>query len=279
MYNTNNYNTAQYNALQQLFDVDVAKDDIVFNDFSFQSTGVITSRITYDEMPFRKIRTFDIPRENGRRIITDFYRAKRIKLEGTMKADTKSELDAKIDEMKKEVSAREGNLDVKMSNGETRRFIATSDTEIIFNREHFHITFIRFIVSFNVYLPFGSDIDFTVDALLGQSSLSLVQQIDNAGTAPSKPVIHLLLSSVSAITEISIENTTTGEKLTITESFNNNDTLLIDSEEKEVLLNGVKIEYSGVFFDFITGSNSLSFNFTGTSATYNITTKYKRNFL
>lgn len=278
MYNTNAYNTAQYNDFHQLFNNVVAQDDVVFNDFSFSDFNVITSEISHDEMPGRNVKTFDIPRDNGKKIVTDFYRLKAINISGIIRMDTKELLNSKIDEMKSAISKREGNLDIKI-NDVTRRFIATQKSEIIFNRKHFNITYVKFKVSFDVYVPFGSDVSYTSNSLLSQNSLSLVQQIDNSGTAVTKPIFHILLNAVSNVTKISFENTTINSKISISETFSSSDVLIVDSENKTVYLNGIEIEYSGTFFDFLTGTNSVEISVEGDSVLYNLTTKYKRNFL
>ena len=272
------YNVGQFNGFNQVSDLVEAQDNIVFNGFSFQNINAITSKVLYDEMPIRKVRTFDIPREHGQKIVTDFYRTKRIRMVGVLRAASKEELNTKIDQMKLALSKRNSVLDIKI-NGVVRRFIATCETETIFDRDYFHVTFVRYDFVLSVYSSFGSDVSFTSSSLLDQSQLNFTKQVENTGTADTKPFIHVLFKSVDAITSIAITNNATGERMTVTENFSDGDILTIDSDTKTVMLNGSRNRFLGVFFDLLTGLNDLVFELEGTSATINVTTRYTRKFL
>ena len=278
MYNTNQYNTDQYNSQAQLFNDVQAQDDIVFNGFSLQSSTVITVESTWDDPPKRDLKTFKVPRDDGEGVISDFYRRKIIRMQGIIKGTSKEDLNNNIDEFKKETSALEGNLDIKI-NDETRRFKATMTLQKVFKRKNFHVTFVPFVIEFAVLTPFGQSIEFLFDELLAESQLNLTRQIENLGTATAKPLFTIFMPTVNSITEISIENTTTSEKIIITKAYANNDVLQVDSEEKIVKINGSIVDYLGVFPSLGINTNSFNLVLTGTSIVYNLTTKYLKTYL
>ena len=81
-------------------------------------------------------------------------------------------------------------------------------------------------------------------------------QFVNAGTAEADSVAYLTIVTAGTLSQIVWENTTNGDKLTISGSFVNGDQIIVDGENKVVTKNGSVIDYTGVLPKIIAGSNS-----------------------
>jgi hypothetical protein len=278
-YNTNTYNTVPYNA-NALNPPISAQDSIVFNGFSFQDDCVYTERVL-NSTPRRDVDINEIPRNDGEFIVGDFYRRKVITLTGIIKTTSNSLLEAKIDEMKKLTSEREGNLDIKID-GVIRRFKATliNGAQMFEDREHYHIVWAPFTVQFMSVEPFGHPTTFQSDEFLGTTDLNLDLEVFNAGTIHATPEIILNFTAVSGITEVQVTNNTNGQIIKASSlSLSVADILKFDGNERLVTLNGSQIDYSGFFPRLEIGANSLTIDLTGTSATYDLTIKHLTPFL
>lgn len=278
-YNTIQYNTVPYNA-NALSPPLSAQDDIVFNGFSFQDNCVFTEKVL-NSTPQRDVEANKIPRNDGEFIVGDFYRRKIITMTGIIKTSSNSELEAKIDEMKRLTSEREGNLDIKID-GVIRRFKATlvNGNQMFEQRQHFHIVWIPFTVQFMTVEPFGHPTTFQSDPFFDQTDLNLDLQVNNAGSIHATPEIILNFSAASAVTEVTVTNNTNDQLIRASSlSIAPSDILKFDGNERLVTLNGTQIDYSGFFPRLEIGANSLTIDVTGTSATYTLTVKHLTPFL
>lgn len=278
MFNTSLFNTGVFNSLNQIFDAVSLQDDIVFNGFSLQNANIVTNKRNIEDLPSIDFNTFKIPNENGEGIVSRYYRAKTIKIRGSLRTNTSAELEALIDTMKKALRKVSGNLDIKI-NGKIRRYIATLVRgNSIFNREKYNITFLPFELTFECVDPFGKEIDSEVNELFSQNSQTITQEVEHLGNVEAKPSINVYIQSQSNLTSLIIENLTTSERMAINRAFADNDVIQINSEDKTVKVNGVLVDYSGVFLKLEPDTNSIQFAFVCDSVVYNLSIKHQKTY-
>lgn len=277
MYNSGLYNTFLYNGHGQMFAPE-ALDAIMFNDYSLQSSSVIT-RDLIESMPARDFQREDIPLYDGEFILGDFWRGKRLDIKGLIRKSSHLLLEQEMDTMRKALAVREGSLDINFA-GETRRFVATliNGDALFAQRQHFHVTTMPFEASFICVDPYGKSITYNSDPFLAQTALSLSDVAVHPGTAKAKPVIILSFVAASGITQIRFKNNTRNEEIVLTKSIVAGDYIQFDTELFAVTVNGIEQDYSGSFPFLDPGSNLWTLTIIGTSAIYDLTIKYKSTF-
>lgn len=274
MYNTFLYNTTQWNDSNNLLTLE-DQDNIVFNEYSLQNTDIISSFLVQDSTPSRDLQISDIPRNDGRYIIGDFWREKIVSVKGIVRKSTNALLEAELDKMKKALAVREAFLDIKI-NGVIRRYRATlvNGNSMFQNRQHYHITFCPFEVQFLCVEPFGHSVDYIAFTLEDKTELTLEEQIDNIGTIRAKPIVILNFTQAVGITEISFKNNTRNEEIKLTKNIVPGDYVRFDSELLEVTVNSIPQDYDGSFPLLDTDVNSVTISILGTSCQYTYTAKY-----
>jgi hypothetical protein len=117
-------------------------------------------------------------------------------------------------------------------------------SSVIFDRNHYNITFVPFEITFETQDPFMFLINNNTVSEFGlQENQSI--EFTYLGSAVSSPKVYVSFLTVSALTEFSLE--LNDRIITINETINNGDLLLLDSIEKAAILDGVEIDYSGIF--------------------------------
>lgn len=255
-------------------------DDIMFNGLSLQSSSIISTDIKDSSAPDRELSTYKTPRSDGGGFIADYFRTRVITVSGYVKASTAAELEALLDEIKRRLILREGNLDRKIS-GEVRRIKATlSNPEQMFrDREGYHVTFCPFTFEFTSLEPMWHDMNYTSQTKESVISLSFSEVMENLGTYKAPSDLVIIVEAAVAVTAINFKNNTNGDEISITNALVAGDILEIDGENKQVLLNGVTIDYDGVFPELEYGSNNYTLTVTGTSIQYTSTIKVKQAYL
>lgn len=256
-------------------------DILEFEGYSFQTAEVISKDIKVDSTPSRDLVTFNTPRDHGGGFIGDYFRARRVRVSGHVKASTAAALQTTLDTMKRSLSLGEGNLYYKPVGGEVRVIKATwSNPEQIFERrEYFNITICPFDVEFLALEPFFHDLDYTSQTNEAVSNLAYNNNIENLGTFQSRAVIVIILTSATAVTGINFENTTNGQAISVNAAFATGDILTIDGEARSVTLNGVEVDYDGIFPNVEYGANNYTITTTGTAVLYTQTIKFKKSYL
>jgi phage-related protein len=112
---------------------------------------------------------------------------------------------------------------------------------VVFDREHYHISFAKFRVVFQTAEPFLYD-EFPDGIELVDIDDSFSEEFQNLGTAPTLPKFIFVFKAGTTVSEVEIETTET--VLTITTALTQDDVLIVDSEEKTVTLNGSEIDYT-----------------------------------
>jgi len=252
-------------------------DRVIFDGYSLDSSYIRIQQPNYDDIGDVDLKTFDAPRVDGGGVLGHYYRWKDLTFRLSIRGATASELNDRIDELKKRTRKTEWLLEV-LVNGEYR-VCEASITSLKFNREYYHITFVKDVeISFRTMSPHRrakDDLSLTYNGVTSD----LIYSIDNTWSVETDVRIYMVFSSATVTGLTSIAYTTWGYTLTITQNFSANDVLIIDSIEKEVTLNGTIIDYTGKLPSFDVWNQSATIDFTNW-ATYNctITTIYRKPY-
>lgn len=257
----------------------ISGDLVVFENYSLSDGESVLCTYLRDSGPSRELIGGNIPRLDGQFLTSSYHREKIIEVRGVIYASTVADLNTLLDTVRKSLRKQEGNLDITRD-GSTRRYIATlvNYDELFAERQGYHITFCPFVARFSCKVPFGADIDYTNTELTIATSPTN-QDMQNLGTITAEPVIYLVFDSATGVTAVNLKNLTTGEEIQYNGSLAMGDVLKIDSENKELLLNGAQKSYSGSFPTLDVGGNLLQFTVTGTSFSTTATLKHKSRYL
>lgn len=255
-------------------------DDLMFNGLSLQSDSIISTSIKDSSTPDRELSVFKSPRGDGGGYIADYFRTRKINVAGYVKAATAAELEALLDEIKRRLVLREGNLDRKLGS-EVRRIKATlsNPDQMFAGREGYHITYCPFSFEFTSLEPMWHDLNYISRTNEAVTSLNFTEIIENLGTYKAPSVLVIIVEAADSVTALNFKNNSNGEEVSITANLAAGDILEIDGENKQVLLNGSEIDYDGIFPDLEYGTNNYTLTTTGTSIQYTSTIKVKQAYL
>lgn len=255
-------------------------DDIEFNGYSLQDATIISSDVLAYSGPRRQLITFDIPRADGGGWNGDYFRRREITVSGIIRESSREALEDTLDEFKRAMCRGQGVFTLKV-NDEVRQIIATlqNPEEMFARRQGYHITFAPFDLTFLSLEPMWHSLDYSSVGFEGITDLSFPGEIVVEGTYKAKPVIVIVIDAASGLTGVTFENLTNGNAMTIAAVLVAGDVVRIDSEQKSVTVNGVEVDYDGIFPDLETSNNSFTIDFAGTSVNYTATVKYRKTYL
>jgi hypothetical protein len=251
----------------------VTLDSIAFDGYGLQNAGICVTEADFENSGPSEMNQYPLPRTDGNGFLSRFWRKKTVTLRGFAKADSKADLDALIDSVKRNLYGTEGILQYSDANG-TRKIVATLSAAN-FDRQHFHLTFCPFVLTFETNPAFWYDSE-NQSYSFAMTSGTRAEQLDADGSAPSSPRVYFAFVTASAVTSVSFS--ANSRTVTVSGTFSAGDILLIDCENKSVVLNGTETDYSGTFPEFAQGPNSVSYSVNGT-ATLDVVNIWKKNYL
>lgn len=281
MYNSASYNSALYGGTA-LAGAVASSDVFQYDDYGLQNSSIIVTNSDHATPPSRDFSTYRVPRNNGRIISGNFFDQKVITLEGYLKAASASDFETLLDTFKKRLAAKDGILQITEANGTVKRWTAnlTNPEKLLSQRRGWMVDYCPFKAEFTCVEPFGHDEDYTVAYLGGQTASTFNQTITNEGNATADPVIFLQFTAATAVTQIDIQNVTTGAQMQLSGlTVSAGDIFELNTETKEVLQNGVAIDYDGSFIELDPDDNNIQVDITSTSHTVGVTYKHKNAYL
>jgi len=240
----------------------MAARNISFDSVNLQDGNVITKNISFESVDNRNINFQSLGRDGGK-AVDEKFEIKSITVNGIIKDTSASNLDDRIDDLKRDImGVLDRDLDIDYISG-TRRYVA-SCTNFLITREFYNLTYVEFQAVFSVVKPFAKDIDTTTGEY---SAITTAERdsIEIGGSAKPLPKLQFTINSETDLTQIEFKNTTTGDTITINEDFENGDVLIIDMDELSITLNGDEVDYTGSFPEFETGWNDFYVWFEGTA--------------
>ena len=237
--------------------------------FGFQNANVI-SQFFRESNPTPQIATRQLPRTDGQFAEVRRYQETTISIQGTIQSDSRANMEAILDTLKKVCSPllkNGGTLKLNLA-GAARywdKCYPTAEIGKIFEgRDFYHLIYCPFKVSFSSYQPFGR-----LAARAGNSpaaamtASSTILAVPNDGTASSDLVATLTVITAGTISSLTITNNATAEYITITKSFSNGDVIEIDGENKLVTVNGTNVDFTGIFQKVAAGGTDFTVAFGG----------------
>lgn len=243
------------------------------NDFSLQSSSVVSSRLLHDDSPNQSLNLLNVSRRDGQKLISSQFQPKTITIVGQLKGSNQTDLDKNIDTFKRSVNVTQGNLDISMAGGFRRYVVALQS--VIIERASYNLTFVPFSVSFSVYdPPFARNVLSLGGGLVVEQTLSVEgiavasyeTTITFDGSADPKPRFTAVIDTPGTLGDISLKNETTGDQITVGTAWVAGDQLVVDTENQTVVRTGQSIDFDGIFPEFELGANKILLSLIDTGA-------------
>ncbi len=98
---------------------------------------------------------------------------------------------------------------------------------------------------------------YTVLGTSSQTGSSYVGEVEFGGTYTPLPKFTVNVTAATSVSKVTLTNVTTGDSVDITRTYSAGDKLVIDMDTREVLVNGVAVDYDDVLPRFILGENDI----------------------
>lgn len=231
---------------------------IQYDSTSILSATYVTRRVQHESSADRQLDTMKLTRKDGEIIIDDSLAPKIITVEGVLVGTSLSDLEDKIDTLKELVARKDKNLDITFGSG-TRRYVCRM-TKVTFDRDHFNIKYVPYVITFFVATGLGKDISETT----AKNTSGIVVETTDAveaftGSYQPKPRHKITITTRGNADVIRMMNVDTGEYMDVElNGFTGGDYLEIDEENQTVKKNGTtNLDFSGKFPSVIIGNNNM----------------------
>lgn len=260
--------------------------DVTFNSNDLQSyspttdVGIITNSIEHTDIPEKLAELYAIADANGSSIPAINYPARRVNQAGAIKGSSQDDLDARIDTFKGYFNGKDKNLDVDYA-GTTRRYIATANSISVTRQQK--SLWATFTIEYICTQPFGVETSSTsITSTLNHTSSTLTVTPTIAGSAPYQyPIITLTLDALTGAGDyIQISNDNNGQDMLLYGlGLAAADVIVIDCFARTVTVNGIEVDYTGVFLELEPGANSITYSDGFTTRTVDIVITYYKRYL
>jgi hypothetical protein len=287
MLNTNQLNTNRLNnVFINLGDAATAATGrVIFNGFSLDNgSSLRLINAGTDSFTSREVNVVNAARGNGQLIRSIYERTKTLTFRVGLKVGDKAAAHALLDTISANVMTTEAkDLELNIDGVETRVYKAVlinGDTLVNRLKNPRNRAYIDF--DFRCYTPFARAVDTTEQFTENFTSSTRDSIFENTGTAPTFTNLIFFINSASNLTQIQVENLTTGQTLQInaTTTFNAGQVLIVDGDALTIELDGstTGVDYDGSFLKLDPGRNTLRYTITSTSHDLNISESTKFSF-
>lgn len=134
------------------------------------------------------------------------------------------------------------------------------------NMEHYDIS----RASFNLYIFAYEGVaestgDYTVLGITGQTAATYTDNVVLEGSYTPLPRFTIDVTAATNVSEITFANVTTGDEVSIARTYAAGDKVVIDTYKREVLTNGVAVDYDDVLPRFTLGNNDIQISIASTT--------------
>lgn len=247
----NSYNSQTYASWNPL--LSSSGDNIIINWFGIQNSYICTSFL--EEGNIIDFTSFDFPKSNWRWLLWYYHRGKNFSMKLTLKWDDTIDFQNRLDNLRKYIFQPEVNLDIK-TNWVTRRIkVNCKSAPKVLN--HYNITFLEVDLEFETLEPFSYELSNQTSSFFSKTT-SFDEYIYNNWTAVSDPRIFFAFKTwISGTNSVAVW--IWDRTITISENISDNDVIVINSEEKTVKINDIKVDYDGLFPELNIDGNAISF--------------------
>jgi hypothetical protein len=243
-------------------------------------TNYIPESSDHQSAPTRDQNVYRLARQDGSKLVSQWWGSKYIKIPGYIQATSQSALEDKIDELKAVLARPNRNLDITWG-GSTRRYVCSLSSFAI-TRDPDMIDWCAFEITFFAANGHGVATSTTTETETGITTSPFSDSIDIAGSAYTKPTVTITVNSETDLTSLIFSLTNSyGESssITVTQAFAASDIIIIDYSSFSVSVNGVPVNYNGSWGQWYPGSTSFSLTTTATAQDIDLSIVYTANYL
>ncbi|MDV7992056.1 phage distal tail protein [Rhodococcus sp. IEGM 1374] len=217
-----------------------------FGAFNLQDDRVRTVETDVYSPPKNDVQSDRLAGGDGAVIVKRSFDQKIFSIRGTLKADTREDLERLINEFNTAIFQPNQAFDIDYA-GMVRRFVATAQNVIITTRG---FTTAGFSVEFVCPSGVGSDTFNTV--MLNATAVTTATAslaVNVGGTYKAEPTIRMTVNAVTggATKRVAITNGSTQRGVSIVRTWAVGDVLEIDSLNKTIYVNNAPVDYIGQF--------------------------------
>jgi len=259
----------------------MAWSGVLFNGTDLSTLpGVEIINIDHHKRPGRNNKWQKLARADGKKLTVSDYDERLILISSILRGTSRANYEVNRDNLFLFLNAIEAVLRIPQSGG-NRDYICTVD-EIDYKDDPvggLSEVLIKFVAS---NPPFGKDTSNTTatnSQFTGASKTDTFVRI--GGSIDALPVITITLNSGTGLTSkyIEVGNPASGKAIRVTRTWVAADILVVDCENKTVKVNGVAVDYTGVFPSWTPNDTQLEYedNLTTRNVTMNMV--YKKRWL
>lgn len=257
---------------------------ITYNGYDLQSGSVNTTEIQQFESSRRNLNIQSFVLRDGGKVMSTQFDPKYIQISGYIRADTKADLEALADTLKKNLlSISEKDLVIDYATG-TRRYIATC-SYVDFKRNNWNIDYLDFSCEFVVSNPpFGKDTAYSSIKDHGLTATNATTTtgtyaglLDFGGTITPYPIIVMTFTSATGVREVVL--TISNEdgfvsQVTVSQNINDGDILVFDLDNGKITHNNTAVDFSGGLPKFTLSNNYYILNIIGKIYSCDVTFRF-----
>jgi phage-related protein len=245
----------------------MARVNVSYAGTSLQTANIVCQEFDHEGLEHKQLDLQRLAVRDGSKLLNVTFNPRIIRIRGQLKYTTMALLEAGIDDFKELLNKTTKHLDIGYASG-TRRYTCDM-ARITILRRHFNLTYCDFEIEFvcSKY-PFGRTLDTTSMEYSISSLATAWESFVASGNYNPLPKITMTFTEVANVDGVRVRNITTGDLIEVNKSggFINNDTIVIDCDQKTVTLNGSAWDYTGVFPTFFPKGNDLRISMKGTPA-------------
>lgn len=254
-----------------------------FNGFDFNDSNFITERVVFKGLAQRSIIRAKINRREGIKLLGNEFGEKEITLGGIAIASSASELQSLLDNMKKLLTAEEGDLVIETG----RTFKATVENMGIPD-SHYNQTRAPWEVTFVCSDPFAEGSLLTVTIPLVSGTFTISGTVSISGSLFSRPTITITPTGASSgntnIKKMDVYHVQSGQTITLS-GFGNaggldyQDAVTINFDNFTTLEGTDELNQSGAFPRWEPGTNQFTITVSGRWTGGNLQLSYRPRYL
>jgi hypothetical protein len=132
--------------------------------------------------------------------------------------------------------------------------------------EHFDVDRAGFYLNLIAYEGVAESTgDYVILGSSEQTAATYTDEVDLEGTYTPLPKFTVNISAATNVSQVTLTNITTGDKVDVTRTYAAGERLVIDTKKKDVSVNGISVDYDDVLPRFILGENDVQVSIASTS--------------
>lgn len=238
--------------------------------------GVELYNHDFNNLPDRDIKIHKLARKSLSIITSSEYTQKTIPIWMHVCSGGRSETELTVTQVKALLQPQNGRLVVLNSGNEVEYTATMNEFNIEWDGSNAWVQIVMIAST-----PLGQATEEQeLTSITGITNSSDSSTFYVAGVYDAEPVVTLIINTVTGGTggEISISNNRTNQGITIIYNFANGDIVQIDSANVSATVNGVEVDFEGLFPTFPAGSQQLGYTDTFSTRSVDLVANYKPRY-